>query len=127
MSAAILPAPRLPTSNPFEIAKRDLVEQFNKLTTPVPLPVSFADPVCFDEVNGHIKEAVAIFDRWLASVGGEVASHAPWGVKVNTDLFNDVISEAVVGWATEEVARCSVVAQAELEEIADSRASRGRW
>lgn len=120
MSATILPAPRLATNNPFEIAKRELIEAINKLTAPVALPVSFADPVCFEELNAHIKDAVAIFDVWLSSIGEQVAVNAPWGCKVNSDLFNDVISEAVVGWATDEVARCAVVAQAELEDMADA-------
>ncbi len=124
--ATIIPAPRSPTTNPFELARRQLIERINKLVVPTPLPVSFADPLSFDQVADHIKEAVAIFDSWLASIGTEVKAAAPWGCKVNTDLFNDVMSEAVIGWATDEVGRCAVVAQAELEEAADERRSQRR-
>ncbi len=103
--------------NPFETARAKLIEGLKGLSVPRPIQ---GYPDDFETASAHIKEAVALFDGWLSAVGFEVRHSAP--CKVNSDLFNDVISEAVIGWATGEVDRCATIAQADLEEAADERA-----
>ena len=100
------------SNNPFEIAKRSLIEKLVQLSCPRPINVNpFPDD--FETVSSHIAEAAQIFDAWLSAVGFEGRQNAP--CRVNTDLFEDVFSEAVVGWATGEVDRCRIITQAELE------------
>lgn len=108
--------------NPFETARAKLIAGLQGLSVPRPIQ---GYPDDFQTVSSHIKEAAALVDAWLSAVGFEVRHSAP--CKVNSDLFNDVISEAVVGWATAECDRCAIVAQADIEEAMDARARGGRW
>ena len=110
----ILPAPRLPTSNPFEIARRDLIEALNKLPVPRTISAAMPFPDDFETIAEHIRDASRLFDGWLKAIGYEVRANAQ--CKISEPLFDGVYLDAVDGWATDECGRAARVLQEEYEQ-----------
>lgn len=90
--------------SPFETARLALIARLTAMTAPRGL-VAFPHPSDFEVVAGHIREAAAIFDEWLADIGHEVRDNS--SADIDKDLFLDAFSRAVDGnetFACEEAA-----------------------
>jgi len=91
-------------NNPFEVARRTLIQALARM--PVPRPIgSFPVPSDFEGIRDHLVEAASIFDSWLGAVGHQVADNASHDVDMR--VFEGAFTGAVEGNATFECDRCA--------------------
>jgi hypothetical protein len=102
MSADLAVTPILRSNNPFEAARLKLIASLLAMKAPAAYP-SFPAPSDHVGVADHMREAAAIFDDWLASVGSEVRDNAT--TYVSADLFSGSFTAAIDGnetWSLEQ-------------------------
>lgn len=104
--------------NPFEAARRKLIASLLALHAPAAYP-SFPSPADHEGIAAHIREAAAIFDEWLAAIGGEVRDNAVTAIDAN--LFSGSFIGAVDG---NETGVCEEQAEALREYASERRAMR---
>jgi hypothetical protein len=87
-------------SNPFETARLALIKRLLEMKAPKAF-VSFPQPGDFQVIADHVRDASAIFDEWIASIGFQVADNAPNDVDMR--VFEDTFTAAIEGNATHEI------------------------
>lgn len=111
---ASVPATATIVSNPLKAAKTRLVSDFLALFAPA-YPMHPA-PSDHESVAEHIREALNIFNEYLAAVGSEVRDNAVTAVDVN--LFSGTLQ------AADEIYACEQQAEALREYASERRTSR---
>ena len=87
----ILPAR---SSNPFEAARLSLIQRLLKMPAPGAYPANPL-PCDHESIADHIREAAAIFDEWLGTIGMHVRDNA--ATSIDPNLFCGSFTGAIEG------------------------------
>ncbi len=88
------------SQNPFEAARLALIQKLLRLQVPKALS-SYPIPSDFVELANHVREASAIFDEWIETIGFQVEQNAP--CNVDQRAFCGAYTGAIEGNATFEI------------------------
>lgn len=87
-----MPATTSTTQNPFEQARRRLIERLTLLVVPNPIRI-FPGPSDFLEAGRVLRESAEIYDDFVRAIGSEVEDNSPY--RVDNRSFDAVASGAV--------------------------------
>jgi hypothetical protein len=103
------------TTNPFEIARRKLVEKLSAMKVPGALG-SFPLASDFETLANMTREVAAIADEWLAVIGHQVRENATCTIDMRQ--FEGAFTGAIEGNCTWEMETAAMALREDAAEAA---------